>query len=112
MKTTSYIVSKQLAEIGFEAEADKWVYENPLKLISPRSNEKAVKSFCLETILEAFKGQNHSIRSDIQIKLFEKGGGIIYTRLQISFLQQEYESLADTAARLLILLYEKGLIKF
>jgi hypothetical protein len=103
MKTTSYETSKKLAKIGFKAEAHhKFLYSY----------------YDLETILEALptkiaRGEGRAPTSSF---IFTKDGMGYAQKPQIEFQEfiehHENASLADTAARLLILLHEKGLINF
>jgi len=124
MKVTSFQISKKLSEIGFFAETEfYWVEtEKGRKQVDYVEYEvgtfygewKYTKAFDLETILEAlpmgldmFDGRFVLIidqRSFFAYANFDKGTQI----LQI--IKQQDESLADTAARLLITLQEKDLI--
>jgi len=94
MKVTSYEISKQLAEAGFKGETNT---------TKARLGTRDYPAFHLETILEKLP-KNYLLRSD-WMECFLCGAFHVTRR-------QEDESLADTAARLLILLHEKGLIKF
>lgn len=111
MKTTSYEISKKLKEIGFvRSGSDRGYDKNGICcLMANFPKEIEYIAFDLETIFSALpRDENYS-------KIIEAN----FVRvLNISSLedyeceQMEYESLADTAARLLILLVEKGIIKF
>lgn len=126
MKTTNYENSKKLAEIGFKAETKNEVYNENYVV----NGEEPLPSYDLETLLEALpkeieldrdnnfkegflklqygrwhiKGIGYFCAEDAPIYL---GGEIA---LAVSF--EGNESLADTAARLLILLHEKNIINF
>lgn len=130
MKTTNYDISKRLAEIGFEINSEAFFcYSRNTKEftnqheIYERWTEKDQEqgfynSYDLETILEALQEKlpcNIKITStEIKIEnrpLFESPS------MQFQFWEEKIErldneSLADTAARLLILLHEKGIVKF
>jgi len=123
MKTTSYKISKQLTKAGFEAETDfywaKWNEGDPelvhAKDGTPPLIEK-VLAWDLETILEALP---ESVKFHNKSAWFEMDKNfIIYKFIDedktclFDFHKQENESLADTAARLLIKLESKGLINF
>jgi hypothetical protein len=125
MKTTNYKISKQLVKAGFKAENDfywvKWNEGEPELMHEkeqvPQLIEK-VPAYDLQTILEALPKAIEK-RGVYELELYRDGnkwriayvdfeGAILDERLT----QGENESLADTAARLLILLHEKGLINF
>ena len=134
MKTTNYLISKQLAEAGFEAETQfywvKWLEGEP-ELVHEKEQTPAliekVGAWDLETILEALP-KNIITYPDEKIteQPIEKlrlemdeigyyfsdkddyGRDNCFTYLH----REESESLADTAARLLLLLHENNLIKF
>jgi len=92
MKTTSYEISKQLAEAGFKGET------NTTKAMLGTRDYPA---FHLETILEKLP-KNYLLRSDwMECFLCGDFNGIR---------RQEDESLADTAARLWLKLKKKGLV--
>ena len=120
MKVTSYEISKKLKEIGFKTETEiNWVeyqkYDRDKEIITWHEDERvetweSVNSLCraydLETILEALPR-----RIEGQQKLcFDKDSFGYFEAESIKRLQKE--SLTDCAARMLILLHEKGLIKF
>ncbi len=127
MKTTSYDISKKLAEIGFKAETEKVVFRNEDKVENshinkfPESYEKHYKSYDLETILDILP---KTIERDnpFYLEFRKEFGGVmrmgyseqnglcdaVYPHL----LHRKGESLADCAARLLILLHGRQLIKF
>jgi hypothetical protein len=116
MKTTSYEISKQLAEAGFitNEENQIWNYKD--------QERWSVPAFDLETILEALpnfiangNGTENCLVVDVAF------GEIHYETASLGDCESDAlfitttrnnESLADTAARLLILLHEKGLINF
>lgn len=137
MKTTNYEISKKLAEAGFEAETEfYWIELNgdlillhKTQLLSVPFSIKKIAAYDFETILEALPKKI----------IFNKYFGY-EAHLIIDFMQEEMRyycpdddttavlphcrtelreeinlvqrSLADTASYLLILLVEKGLIKF
>jgi hypothetical protein len=115
MKTTSYKISKQLAEAGFKAETDfywaKWNEGDPelvhAKDGTPSLIEK-VLAWDLETILEALPNQLGE--SFLQITMLGNQALIGYElqRMELSSLVDgKNESLADTAARLWLELKKK-----
>jgi hypothetical protein len=127
MKVTNFEISKKLAEIGFEAETDFFWSRPTIKLIGGEEfvgewnlsfvqdknfiSEKWIRSFDLETLLDALPSEVELIESH-----FSKKRGF-YLDLEVFgrefFIEkEENESLADTAARLLMLLAEKGIINF
>jgi hypothetical protein len=133
MKTTSYEISKKLAEIGFKAETEK-AFDNEGTLISchkkicilreKSSNPKiyGIPAYDLETILEALP-KHHDFFSrgvgkyELLIRYHENKAFIGYQNFDgfdklLTLEQEKNESLADIAARLLILLHNKGLINF
>lgn len=128
MKTTSYEISKQLAEAGFKQETDfywaKWNEGDPelvhAKDGTPSLIEK-VLAWDLETILKALPKQ-HDLRRgigmyELRIWYHEGKAFIGYQNFNgfdkvMTLEQEQNESLADIAARLLILLESKGLINF
>lgn len=126
MKTTSYEISKQLAESGFKAETDFYWhnYDNgaDLRHIADSDGAGKYKSYDLETILEALPKQHDFFsrgvgKYELLIWYHEKKMFIGYQNFDgfdklLTLEQEKNESLADTAARLLILLYNKGLINF
>ena len=104
MKTTNYEISKQLAEARFKAN-QVW------------NQEGQFWGYDLETILEALPKE---IELEDDDYYFTMGGyyGRWKIAYQVSFkvkyilTTSKNESLADTAARLLLLLHKKDLIKF
>lgn len=159
MKTTSYEISRQLAEAGFEAETEfycvkwnegepelvhesqqtpnliesvpAWDLETILEALPSRitnENFDKVPSWNLETILEVLPSRitNENIfiqRIDYYLRLSKEEiwyenecncdsdeSCPVDQRFEVSRIKNE--SLADTAARLLLLLHEKNLIKF
>ena len=110
MKTTSFEISKELKELGFEAETIFYINleteESQIWLDLPKYPLKEfVKSYDLETILDALPVVINGIRLQMN---FAKGIRIGYSKLDCD--DDEFyiaykingESLADTAARLLI----------
>ena len=119
VKVTSYNVSKKLAEIGFKA--DPFFYrqecnkENFIIDATGVYDCAAVRCYDLETILDALPN-SYQIFSNflLNAETFLIGKSIIYQSEEYNcwIKQENNESLADTAARLLILLVEKGIINF
>jgi len=120
MKTTSYEISKKLAKIGFKAESNFYWYcydrGDDLRHISEADGAGNFKSYDLETILEALPkkyGYNN------HLGVYPAGVGYLVCDCSLTteagraeFVYRENnESLADTAALLLILLHEKGLLE-
>lgn len=112
MKVTSVDISCLLYQIEFEAETDfYWAKDSTSgdilihnsNLISS-SAKGLLKAYDLETILDALRAKGH-------ISLFcgNRTTGINFND-EVNVYLQENESLADTAARLLIKLIEEGLI--
>lgn len=142
MKTTSYEISKKLAEIGFKAECAYLWFEpdqairvgdwiTPINKIEIHNKEKitylpdnniSYPAYDLETLIEAlpdfiniWDGGNLEIAKDSIGYRISYGNPVDcdYDTLETYFINKdENESLTDTAARLLILLAEKGLINF
>jgi len=132
MKTTSYEISKKLAEIGFQADFD-YCYRKgePERGVWSKSFEVTCwdgedisnyyPAFDFETILSMlpkeikFKGDTYyfwmiySETSNCYIVGYICGH---FRRAELENYKQENESLADTAAHLLIKLHGEGLIKF
>jgi hypothetical protein len=132
MKTTNYEISRQLAEAGFKGEHDFSWYKNKSgkkllnysrcgTVIFQNSKDRILDyyEYCfpaydLETILEALP---NLIRGNEELSI--KRGLIGYYWFDydhvasiISVEREENESLADTAARLLIKLVEQGILKY
>lgn len=115
MKTTSFEISKKLAEIGFEAETPAAAWRTHFQdegIYGWRSdmNRKSwIPAYDLETILDALP---KVIISDLKLA---SPAFVCYGQYEEEFLscdKKEGENWADTAARLLILLHKKGLINF
>jgi len=108
MKTTSYEISKQLAKAGFEAE-NKILKHDPENF----TFGSRFWTYDLETILEALPNQLG--QSFLQITMLGNQALIGYEMQRIelsSLVDGKNESLADTAARLLILLHKEGIVNF
>lgn len=108
MTTTSYAISKQLHEAGFKAKTDT--------LIQEKIFDQKYPSYHLETILNAIPKTLDSTEGCPFLFIeFLLGGSIGYMTQNMTYLfkedQEEDESLADTAARLLLNLIGKGIIK-
>ena len=123
-KTTNYEISKKLAEIGFDKEAnfyyrktDKELFINtPPDLKDPE--EFFLKSYDLEILLDALpssiengNGTENCLVVDVAFGEIHYEGDCENDTLFITT-TRENESLADTAGRLIIKLHEKNLIKF
>lgn len=116
MKLTSFDISKKLAEIGFKPEVKNCSHFCFIQ-------DPKVFGYDLETILEAlpkeipsntrysnflridFESREIAYYSDCAISYFSDGN----TEMAGPFIA---DSLVDTAALLLILLHEKGIINF
>jgi hypothetical protein len=110
-KTTNYEISKKLKEIGFDKETNFYFTEvAPDKFEAQYyTNNKEyllLKSYELETLLDALPEINK------QLPLICFSGITYLDPVNIGLSRNKNESLADTAGRLLILLYERNLIKF
>ena len=109
MKTTSYEISKQLKEAGFEAEFNFHykatdhcnLYDSGYEDYKDRNTP----AYDLETILDALK----QTRKRIMIVVKSDNWGINFD-YQFNKYSQENESLADTAGRMWLMLKEKGII--
>lgn len=109
MKVTNYETSKKLEDIGFEAETYCY-YKNDGKLIVNNTCCMCFgdyKAYDLETILEAFtlpEGFSRVITEGEYVRVID-----IKTLKDIEEHKDINETLATTAARLLIKLIEEGL---
>lgn len=137
MKVTSFEISKKLAEIGFKAETDfRYVKcNNGCELFHASEDsvtwEVGVNAFCLETIIDALPkkiemgGDTKELILNIAISelsyttedhcyyiMSPDGTYPDWLPKDIIVFRNKDESLADTAARLLIKLYEAGLVRF
>lgn len=131
MKVTSYEISKKLAKIGFKAGTEfYWSLNENGKPFNFRITTHILQfseygwetfdrygAYDLETILEALPEWIHDKETCSSEESLELTKNCIQYSSTLSFNyhrvdRQENESLADTAARLLILLESKGLIKF
>ena len=136
MKTTSFEISKKLAEIGFEVNT-RYYYNADAKCISrgedPDDYELTfincyseiaerinVPAYDLETILEAlpaclsndFEGVDGYLRiAKFQMSYKDDEGYYVMVG-NTELMEYCYDSLTDAAARLLIKLIESGHIKF
>jgi len=122
MKTTSYEISKKLAEIGFKQSSTIGWFNSKCggggRFHVPDGIRDGYTlecySFDLETILEALP----KIVNGMPLKMrLDRSGHMGYSsghaeEQQFICFKRKNESLADTAARLLILLHKKGLINF
>ena len=127
MKKTSYETSKKLAEAGFKAETDfywvKWNAGEP-ELVHEKEQTPAliekVGAWDLETILEALPSEiDEGFR---RLCVFSNFVNDENKKMRIGYYYSDFfgevirkiksdnESLANTAARLLLLLHKKNLI--
>jgi len=125
MKVTSYKISKKLAEAWFEAGAQfywvKWNEGEPELIhraeLTPALIEK-VAAYDLETILDNISFVIQDLEKDKNYWFAMNQQDLSYisfdgeTNIDFYTPRQENESLADTAARLLLKLIEKGLLTF
>lgn len=122
MKTTSFLISKQLAEAGFDYDYDCG-YTSRGKLIDTQEQMGAyyikTPSFCLETLLEALPKKIQNKEKDYHFWITYSGSSDCWIMGYIWGIQrnlnfEEYnegiESLADTAAKLWLKLKKENLI--
>jgi len=142
MKTTNYELSKELSQIGFSKLTDFYHVadadcsskgEDPgdynLEYLGEGSGNlyKSKTCFCipaydLDTLIEALPNSlfKYNRRYELEINFVRQELGYFYYFNQYSYFEIDRlesiffkeESLADTAARLLIILHEKGFVKF
>jgi hypothetical protein len=125
MKTTSYELSKKLAEIGFKREHDQYFAWNSEEgdvlhrnYFEHNRARYEYPSYDLETILEALPKEierDNGFNIGLRFWWADGASWIGYQNFSgfiITVDANQSESLADTAARLLILLHEKGIINF
>jgi hypothetical protein len=119
IKTTNYEISKKLAEIGFRAECSYFYFHGDNNDCETSSLEKYgfdkiddcdiedkyYPAYDLETLLSA-------LPDTIGGCLMIHKEGMYYQESMIEVQKQKNESLADTAGRMIIELYENNLIKF
>ena len=129
MKTTNYEISRQLAEAGFEAEAEfywvKWNEGEPELVHESQQTPNLIESvptYDLETILEALppKIENKDkFLGDWQLEITKEWIEYYYyypsqsdvdKDSMFSCIKLHNESLADTAARLWLKLKKEGLV--
>ena len=122
MKTTDLKTSRKLKELGFDAETvfyfletEPNVYEVQYSALN-RYNELVVKSYDLETILEALPENFQHDDMELFFNMNKEEIGYYYNEYgeyysNIALKLNAKESLATTAARLLIKLVEGGIIK-
>lgn len=108
IEVTRRDLSKKLAEIGFKSKTDH-IVEEPADcgFYEPEARfRKSYPAYDLETLLEV-------LPKEVVIALDDRCFEFAHPSLQnYAVYSKENESLADTAARLLILLVEKGVLKF
>lgn len=122
MKTTNYLISKQLAEAGFSEQVGFLdYYFNTDKELRHRDQENYLDgqntevdcfSYDLETILEALP---RGLRVDgkyweLGLHFREFGKSISYNDGSIAVYLEENESLADTVAKMWLKLKHEGLV--
>ena len=120
-KTTSYEISKQLKEAGFEAETDyNFIERNNQKVFLRNIKELTdielmneigvfIKSYDLETLLDALPNTTEIIISNYTGKrIFYLNSNIRGNEVSIAI--EENESLADAAGRMWLELKEKNLL--
>jgi hypothetical protein len=110
-KTTNYEISKKLEEMGFNQETNFYYRKNDKELFinTPpnlkNSEEFFLKSYDLETLLDV-------LPDTIGGCLMIHKEGMYYQESMVEVQKLENESLADTAGRMIIELYNNNLIKF
>lgn len=114
MTTTNFEISKKLAEIGFSRQAF-WVWTSKDCCCPFETHLDGFRAYDLETLLDALPRfinphEELSITKSC-IGYFEEES-IVCLNTNAICEKQLNESLADTAGRLIIELYEKNLIKF
>lgn len=123
MKTTSFEISKMLKKEGisdkigfldyyYNTDGELRHRDQETYCSQPENTVVDCFAYDLETILEALPERDDS---DFMLAIFSGAKFIGYYKLgkyHHHVYGEKSESLADTAARLLILLHEKGLIKF
>jgi hypothetical protein len=131
MKVTGFLVSKKLAEIGFNKETNFYYRKTDRELFinTPpdlkNSEEFFTKSYDLEILLDVLpKKMTNKYGKEFTLEIsFDVSNWIYYIdKNDYIFLSENYihgqmeseknESLADTVGRFIILLHEKNLIKF
>lgn len=132
MKTTNYEISKKLQEIGFEADFDfcyskkdpdgRWNKAHELDCWGEYNDKEFVPSYDLETIINALPRYTEISNDDYFFLLCKNrcgyypeydpySGQALYDMdVDDNEVLNDSESLADTAARLLIKLVEEGII--
>jgi hypothetical protein len=131
MKLTSFEISKKLKEAGFEAQSSFFWCRLDKDLIRihisqsysvPESFDK-IKAYDLETILDALPARIEKNEKMYDLLLHHNILGYYATSLKLDYdniqlddyifeLYDYDKSLADTAGRLLIELFEAGIINF
>ncbi len=142
MKTTNYEISKKLKEAGFEAETDFYWYcydkGQEMRHIADADGRGNVKAYDLETLLDALPKKittkfKHFDTGEIYefeetLKIYKSGISYSHNEDDIDWYRTHYgyystfdlsvnnseglKSLADTAGKLLIQLFEEGIINF
>ncbi len=119
MKVTNFEISRKLEEIGFKAETDFFYDERgDIYHIKELEKSKAVvdcMAFDLETLIsalpETIRNDSEELivsKKDIGYYFSDHGEDVCLTGVDI----EERETMASACGNLLILLHEKGLIKF
>lgn len=121
MEVTSLDISKKLAEIGFKANTPYYwyIYDQGIQMrhIAEGDGRGNYKCYDLETILKTLpmgidrddKRYDLVIEQRVFFYYSDDDGNELE---EFSIMQKGEESLADTAAQLLIQLYEAGIVKF
>ncbi len=133
MQVTNLKVSKKLQEIGFGNDLSPEYYHDPedgdiwnITEIQLRGNEGLIPAWDLETLISTLpkklvdtEGWDVPLDFELEMYLYEKEQVITYKSRgnyvfddDVEIRSNTSESLADLAGKMLILLFEKGLIKF
>ena len=129
MKVTSYEISKKLAEIGFKGKSSfGWHVDNlesePAEFPISRyafDNGKYFRAYDFETILNKLPQLINYKNEDFSRHIAINSAGIFfsyqrydgrYRYLEDLVLHKGFVNIADGIAEFLIILHEKGLIKF
>jgi hypothetical protein len=127
MKTTNYEISKKLKEIGFDGKSEHRFIETKYGVFPVFGDYKSdvphcfYKSYDLATILEALPTRielksprfyNQIFSYTLFLNFFHKELYYENCGERMLRIKKEDESLADTAARLLLKLHAEGLVNF
>jgi hypothetical protein len=103
-KTTNYEISKKLAEIGFSRQPF-WVWTSKDCCCPYETHLDGFRAYDLETLLDV-------LPDTIGGCLMIHKEGMYYQESMVEVAKLENESLADTAGRMIIELYNNNLINF